>query len=82
MRLVSEWRRYIPHPIHLDICHIPTGQEGKYKLSGKTLLSDQGTILVSIDINAEGIGKCSINCENTILASMLLKTIVGELIKD
>jgi len=64
------------------LAHIPTGQEGKYKFAGKTLLSDQGIILVSIEISSEGIGKCSVNCENTILASMLLRAIVGELIKD
>jgi len=65
------------------LANIPTTQEGKYKFAGKTLLADQGIILVSIDINAEtGIGKCSINCENTILASVLQRAIVSELIKD
>jgi len=64
------------------LAHIPSpGQEGKYRFAGKTLL-DQGILLVSIDVNADGIGKCSVNCENTILASMLLKAIVSELIKD
>lgn len=64
------------------LANVPTGQDGKYKFAGRTLLSDQGVILVSIDVKAEGIGKCSVNCENTILSSMLLKAIVGELIKD
>lgn len=63
------------------LANIPSGQEGKYRFAGKTL-TDQGIILVSIDVTTEGIGKCSVNCENTILASMLLKAIVSELIKD
>lgn len=65
------------------LANIPSGQEGKYRFAGKCLLgNDQGILLVSIDVNSEGIGKCSVNCENTILASMLLKAIVSDLIKD
>jgi AP-3 complex subunit beta len=63
------------------LAHIPTGQDGKYKFGGKTL-ADQAIILVTIDLNADGIGKCSVNCENTILGGLLRKALVDELIKD
>jgi hypothetical protein len=65
----------------LDPSYIPTG-EGKYKFAGKTL-ADQGIILVSIDLKPEtGIGKCSVNCENTILGGLLLKGLVDVLIRE
>eukprot|EP00026_Physarum_polycephalum_P001606 Phypoly_transcript_01608.p1 GENE.Phypoly_transcript_01608~~Phypoly_transcript_01608.p1 ORF type:complete len:1062 (+),score=136.00 Phypoly_transcript_01608:71-3256(+) len=62
------------------LANIPTGQDGKYKFAGRTL-ADQGIILVNIDLNADGIGKCSVNCENTILGGLLRKNLVEELIK-
>jgi hypothetical protein len=66
---------------NFDVHQIPTGQDGKYKFAGRTL-ADQGIILVTIDLNADGIGKCSVNCENTILGGLLRKTLVEELIRD
>jgi len=63
------------------LSNITTNQEGKYKFAGKTL-ADQSILLVAIDVNADGIGKCSVNCENTILGGLLLKELVKTLIKD
>jgi len=63
------------------LANIPTGQDGKYKFAGRTL-ADQGLVLVNIDLNSDGIGKCSVNCENTILGGLLRKTLVEDLIKD
>jgi AP-3 complex subunit beta len=63
------------------LANIPTGQEGKYKFAGRTL-ADQAIILVTIDLNEDGIGKCSVSSENTILGGLLRKTLVEELIRD
>jgi len=58
-------------------------ENGKYKFAGETLMSDEGLVLVSIDLKpASGIGKVSVNCENGIFGSVLLKKVVEVLVKE
>jgi len=46
---------------------------GKFKFSGKTMIDD-GPLLFAVDVDrSTGKGKCTINSENTVINSMLLK---------
>lgn len=47
------------------------------------MLSEEGIVLVSVEVKgSSGIGKCAVNCENTIFGSVLLKKIVEALVKE